>query len=157
MKLINESYGEIESLEDNTITNLFWHYDISKKDFFIMTCKVWYNITSDVYLIKIGNHTIRVPYNYYILIGDYDGGLDCITPEEIVGRDFQAFTFSNTLEDESWTLDEIKIVGYEEDVTFVSPFIKGLYPILISDNRAIMISSTDMYQKIKDFTFSDIL
>ena len=157
MKLIDENYNEITTMSDTRVANLFWHYDIEHKDFFIRTCPVWYNITSDAYKVKIGKDIISIPYNYYILIGDFDGGLDCISPDEIIGREFQAFTFANNLEDESWILEDIKIVGYEEDVVFVTPFVKGFFPILTSDKRAILVSSTDMYMKIKDMTFSDIL
>jgi len=45
--------------------------------------------------LKIGNHTIRVPSSWAILLGDEDGGeLEILPIFEFHGRDFKAFEFN---------------------------------------------------------------
>jgi hypothetical protein len=160
MKLINEKYKSIinEDYVDKNEIPMFWVYDPDKADFFIKTCLLWQNIKTDTYKIKIGKDVISIPYNYHIIIGDYDGGLDCISPEEIVGRKFQAFTFSNDIDENSWILDDLRIVGVEQDIDFLVPFVKGIFPILLSDKRAILVSSIgDCYNKIKNISVADLI
>lgn len=159
MNLINEKYeGIIKSDYSNRNKNqMFWVYNPIEEDFFLKTCLIWQNIKTDTYEVKIGDDVISLPFNYYIIIGDYDSGLDCICPEEITGRNFQAFTFSNNIDENSWILKDIKIVGVKEDIDFVIPFVKGIFPVLLSDKRAVLVASSDCYNKIKDISMADLI
>lgn len=161
MILIDEKYKGISSFRDHH-AQLFWTYDFSKDDdstldFFLKSCLLWQNVVSDAYQIKVGDDTVWLPYNYFFLLGDFDSGLDCIAPKEILNRPFQAVTFSNTLEEQSMILKDIKIVGYEHDMSFVIPFEKGIFPILVGDNRVILVSAKDFYNKIKDTTLAGMI
>lgn len=154
MKLIDEKY---QSVTKYTTEQLFWIYDFKQHDFFLKNCLLWHNIRSDAYIIEIGRGILTIPFNYFMMIGDYDGGLDFISPEEVVGREFQAFTFSMNFSESSWDLTRLKIVGYEEDQNFVLPFIKYPFPVSIGNNSAVLVSNSDLYNKLKETSFNDIL
>ena len=154
MKLIDEKY---QAVEKYTTDQLFWIYDFKQHDFFLKTCLLWHNIKSDAYIIEIGKGVLSIPFNYFMMIGDYDGGLDFISPDEIVGREFEAFTFSKDFSEASWELTKLKIIGYEENQNFVLPFIKYPFPVSINDTKAILVSNNDLYNKIKETSFGDIL
>jgi len=157
MMLINDNYKKIKNLNECRETQMFWLFDLDEKDFFLKTVQTWYSLKSDAYVLSIGKYELEIPTNYYLLIGDYDAGLDCIPPDEIVGRDFQAFVFSNDFEQDSWELMDIKRKGYKHDREFELPFTKKPFPVMIDDNKAVLISSTDMYSKIKNLGFSDFI
>ena len=156
MHLIDESYKKIETF-DNTKAKLFWTFDTEVSDFFLKSCLLWQNVTSDAYTISVGKGSVSLPYNYYIVIGDYDSGFDCITPEEIMGREFDAYTFSSEMNEGSNMLEPIHVTGYEEDVVFVLPFVKSVFPIMISEDRAMFIINKDSYNKFKDLSISEVL
>jgi len=156
MHLIDENYGKIEEFENNK-NKLFWTFDIEQCDFFLKSCLLWQNITSDAYTLQIGNGTVTLPYNYYIVIGDYDSGFDCITPEEIMGREFDVFTFANDLHEGSHMLEPLQVTGYNEDIVFILPFVKSVFPIMISNTRAMFIINKDSYNKFKELSISEIL
>lgn len=156
MNLIDENYNRI-TLFDNNKDKLFWTFEIEPCDFFLKTCMFWQNVTSDAYTLTIGEGTVTLPYNYYIVIGDYDSGFDCVTPEEIMGRDFDVFTFSNDLAEGTHELTPLHVVGYEEDVVFILPFTKSVFPIMISDTRAMFIINKDSYNKFKELSISEVL
>lgn len=156
MKLLNQNYQILEprQITENTA---FWTFNLTKKDFFLKTTTKWYDFRTDAYHLEIAGNTIKVPNNYYILIGDYDVGLDTIKPEEIVGREFEAFVFNNDFEENSWTLESIKIVGYEENTSFIIPNVRFPIPIAISPRKCIIVSQKEMYNRIKYMTFPDIV
>jgi len=156
MHLLDENYKRIETF-DNNKAKLFWTFDMDACDFFLKSCLLWQNITSDAYTLSVGKGSVTIPYNYYIVIGDYDSGFDCITPEEIMGRDFDAYTFSNELTEGSHMLEPIHVTKYEEDVNFVLPFVKSVFPVVISDKRAMFIVNKDSYNRFKDISISDIV
>jgi hypothetical protein len=167
MILINERYKGIRKFNtDEHRAQLFWSYDFIKDgdpkdsknlDFFLRQCLLWQNITSDAYKIRIGDASVWLPFNYHLLLGDFDSGLDCISPQEILNRPFQAITFSNTLDESTIILKDIKVIGYEEERTFIVPFEKGIFPILAGNDRAVLVSSKDFYNKIKNTTLSGLL
>lgn len=156
MYLIDENYTKIETFDD-TKSKLFWTFDTEVSDFFLKSCLLWQNVTSDAYTISVGKGVVTLPYNYYIVIADYDSGFDCITPEEIMGRDFDAYTFSNDMAEGTNLLEPIGVTGYDEDVVFVLPFVKSIFPVMISDSRAMFIINKDSYNKFKDLSISEVL
>ena len=155
MNLINEKYEKIENMG----SKYYFYYDFKEQDFFISKEIAWYELCTDVYTLKIGNNTVDVPFNYNIVIGDFDGGLDIIKPTEILGRDFEAFVFNRTLEEGSWRLEEMKVVGMKEDVKLIYPINTkgGAYPICLGENKSIIISHVDVYTHLKRMDFSDII
>lgn len=152
MKYIGSDFKNLDSIDKS-----FWIYNIDKRDFFLIETDNWYEFKTDSYLVSIGMSIMHIPINYYIIIGDYDGGLDTITPAEIVGREFEAFVFNNDFENDSWVLEPIKIIGYEENSNFIIPETKFPYPVLISDKKAVLISEKEVYNKLKHLMFIDIV
>ena len=112
---------------------------------------------TETYLLEVNGAVFRMPANFFLIIGDYDGGLDTIPPYEIIGRDFDVMTFSQELTEDSWSLDRVKVVGYEEDCEFQIPFTKHPLPIAIDAHRAILVSQHDVFNKLKRLDFGDII
>jgi len=156
MHFLNEEYKPIQDIVAAD-EKLFWIYDVDKKDFFLRKYHTWYNLRSETYLLEVRGGVFRIPANFFIVIGDYDGGLDTIPPHEIVGRDFDVMTFSTNLTEESWSLDRVRVVGYEEESEFQIPFTKHPLPIVIDSNKAILVSQHDIFNKIKRLDFADII
>ena len=156
MHLLDENYKRIETF-DNNKAKLFWTFDVDACDFFLKSCLLWQNVTSDAYTLSVGKGSITIPYNYYLVIGDYDSGFDCITPEEIMGRSFEAYTFANNLAEGTHELEHIEITGYNEDVNFVLPFVKSIFPVVVSDKRSMFVINKDSYNKFKELSISEIL
>ena len=157
MNLLNKNYKPTNSENIRIKGDEFWYFDIESKDFFLKTTLDWFDLKTDAYVIEVSGKRISIPTNYYMIIGDYDGGLDSIAPFEIIGRQFDLFIYNTTLEANSWSFEPLKIVGYEKNVNFTLPNIKHLISISISDTKAIFVSEKDMYNKIKTLSFTDII
>lgn len=156
MKFIDENYKPIVSLKDHS-SRLVWIFDSDKSDFYLKQYVAIYHLSTPTYHIKIAGVEVHIPANYNILVGDYDVGLDTISPNEIIGRGFDALTFSPKLISQSTSLSKIEIVGYTEEEHFLIPFTKNPTPIFISDRLSILVGSQEYYNKIKDLTFDEIL
>ena len=159
MILLNEKYEQIKDIKES---QLFWIYDvdetdIKERDFYLKSVTLWQNVISDAYELTIGDGKTWIPFNYHILIGDYDSGLDCLTPDEILGRSFQAVSFSNELDETTSGLTDMKVTGYKKDMVFSVPYIKAVYPISIGGNKVILVSPKDFYNKIKGATIGSLL
>lgn len=162
MILLNEEYKGIKNITDGNTSQLFWVYDtdetdVKERDFYLNNVTLWQNVISDAYQLSIGDGTTWLPFNYHILIGDYDSGLDCLTPDEILGRHFQAISFSNELDESTSSLLDIKVCGYEKDKVFAVPYTKAVYPILISNDKVILVSPKDFYNKIKNTSIGSLI
>ena len=163
MLLIDENYKPIKEFGTDLQNLSFWYFNLTPKnkqdiDFYIESkCQLWKNLKTDAYELDIGGNEIIIPFNFFFVIAEIDSPLDCISPEEIVGRDFKAFTFAHDMEECSWSLEDVKVTGYHEDVDFIVPFIKSPYPVLISETRAILVSSQDCYNKLKDLDIGNIV
>lgn len=154
MKFINE-YNK--PIDDIMKSNHYWTYNIEDKDFYLNTPVFYNDLNTDAYVIEIGNNKVTIPSNFFVVIADFDGRLDNITPDEIIGREFQAFIFNTLLDYDSWRLEDMNVIDYIEDYEFVLPNISTPFPVAISDEHAIMLSERDIYSKLKKMTFSDIL
>lgn len=156
MKLLNVNYEPFEN-DEGDIDQMFWVYDTNMKDFMLRDCNVWFNVKSDAYLIDIDGCKIAIPETYSLIIGDIDAGIDVITPAEIVGREFDVLTINNTLEEGSWMLSPMTVIGFEPDVDIVFPYTKFPVPVAISDTKVVLISSDDCYNKVKKLDFADFV
>lgn len=153
MLLINENYGP---LMDQTIGNedkFYWEYDLQKEDFFLRRSLLWYSIKTDCYTIEVNGKTVNIPFNFHMLIGDFDSGLDAIKPEEIVGRSFDLVTFNSRLTSSSIRLVPMRIVGYKHGLSFMLPQTKNLLMVYVSEETSILVSQTDFFGKIKNISF----
>ena len=157
MNLINEIYQPLYINKDAGVSsNHIWYYSTEAKDFFLSDIFTWSNITSNGYIIEIEGHRAVVPEHFFVAVGDYDIGMDSLQFAEILGREFDVYTMKSDLEEDSWLMKPMKIVGYEEDYLFYYPFFDHMFPIIIGD-LAIMVSSKDMYNRIKRLSFSDFV
>lgn len=153
MKLLDVEYKHIVEPESDTH---FWYYCPERADFFVTESNFWQEMTCNAYVLDFDGHHVYIPEQYYILIGDYDSGLDTIKAMEIAGRDFDVFCFDNKLNEHRWPMERIKVVGYEEDVSFEIPMINKPFPILVDNNRSIIVSRTDLYSDMKNKGFGDL-
>lgn len=159
MHLIDEDFKPIVSPKNNKGYSefLFWEYNATKRRFGLTKQDTWFMIHSDAYRISVGKYMIDLPVNHYLLIGDFDAGLDFIKMDEVIGRDFQVLTFNADLEPDSWQLVDLKILGIKTDFRTAYPQTKKPVAIHLGDNKAIMVSSVDAYSKMSELSFGDIV
>ena len=76
-------------------------------------------------MLKIGNHTIKMPVDWQILIGEKEhGDLETLPLTSINDRGFNSFEF-NPLSSFSPTFLPIEIVDIYHDVTWFAPRLKN--------------------------------
>ena len=157
MNLIDENYNGLNIKKDEGVaSNHIWYYSTEHKDFFLSDIFTWSNIKSNGYVIEIEGKQTVVPEHFFLAVGDYDIGLDCLQFAEIMGREYTAFTFNRTLEEDSWLLKPMRVVGYEENHSFYYPYFDHMFPIVVGD-LAILVSSKDMYNRVKRLSFGDFV
>lgn len=155
MKLLGEDYQALEN-DQSIVKKYFWMYDIKQRDFFLQRKRNWQQIQSEAYRLVINKSYVDIPVNYYILIGSVYGDLDWIKVDELMGRDFEAFVMSNTLETGTWQIESIQIASYIETM-FMYPKTKNPMPVVVGNNHCILISPIDLYNKTSNFIFNDII
>lgn len=158
MYLIGQDYSPIKKLDDNDKEVLYWVFEPESDppDFYLRSINIWFQYTSDAYKIRWAGGEVYVPAKYYMTIGDIDGGLDAITPEEVVGRDFSMFMFNKDMSPGSWTLEPFTISGYVEKFEFIFPHTNNPVPIIANDKKAMLVSGADIYKKLRNLDFLDI-
>ena len=152
---IDENYNKIDNLNDVLQLDQinFWTFNVDKKDFFLLNSNNWLNIRSESYKISISGNESYIPADYFVIIGDYDKGLDLISPKELVGREFEAVCFDSILG--RVKLSNFNITGYNESVRFSFPvFGNNLLPVKIG-NKIILLSNKNIYTRLKKLTLSD--
>lgn len=161
MKLIDKDFKAIKLRKGQSINDLhYWEYRMypekqkEQRGFYLTFSPTWNIITSNAYILQVGKEKIQVPASHYVMIGDLDGGLDFIKLDEVLGRPFEAFTLSSDFESDSWMLKDIKVCGYRKDCRIPYPDTKGIVPVLCG-NRALLVSTVDMYNKLGGYSFSD--
>jgi len=152
LNFINEYYGNVKKGGD-----CFWIFDIQKDDFFLKSKQANKKLTASSYQITIEDSSIWIPYNFFIMIGDYDKGLDCVIPDEIMGRKFNAIVLSNTLDESTYQIKEMKVTDYRHTMIYDMPFVNTVFPVMLSDSSVIMISQNDMYNKLKNMTIGKLI
>lgn len=156
MYVIDQEYNPIKNIPQAGDDRYFWIYDAEQRDFFLHRSYAWFSLRCDAYVLQIGKDHVNIPTGYHIVIGDIDGGLDSVTPDEIVGRDFDVLTFSRTLDEGSWELKPITVTGYVKNHTFVYPNMNSPFPVVVGERHAMLLSSTDLYKKVGNLGFADI-
>lgn len=159
MHLIDENFQPIlRPKQDKTYPDcLYWEYNPNKKKFVLTRQDQWTMIHSDAYTISIGKYTLDLPVNHYLTIGDFDGGIDFIRIDEVIGRDFQVFVFTTELEDDIWMLQDLKVKQLKKDIRVAYPQTKRPVAVHLGDNKAVLVSNIDQYSKMGDLSFGDIV
>lgn len=162
MKLIDENYEAFSCMGDCTdelLNKNFWEYSVKEQDFFLKSQPIWTGANLPAYRVRIGKNTTILPESYYVTIGDYDGGIDFIKMEEVVGREFEVIVFNKTLDADSWILEPLTIEGYEDNIQVNIPYknTKNPLPVALGNRYAILVSNVDLYSKMGSFSFADII
>lgn len=157
MRLINQEYKELDT---STGDFFFFEYNIKERDVFLVNKLFWYD--SDKvhwYTLAIGRRTVELPGHLFIMVADISSdSVDWIRVDELVGRDFSTFTFSNQLIPEKWDLQPIQVLRvHEEEKSCQLPFSKNILPVMLGDDRAVFVSENDCYKKTKDIPFPNFL
>lgn len=155
MFLLDENYNAIKKVEKDR--RHFWIYDADNKDFFLRSSAFWYENVTDAYKMKVGDGIVYVPSGTHIMIGDYGSELDFIKPEEIVGREFDAVTFDRDLSEGSWRLSPLQVIGYEKEYTCFYPVINSPVLVLAGEHRTMLVSTLDIYRKIRNHSYTDFV
>ena len=95
------------------------------------------SFNSPALVLKIGEHKIRMPVDWSILIGEPDvGDLEVLPLTSINDRGFRAFQF-NSLTDFRPSFLDIEIIDVYQDVSWYSPKLKNgqLLTIPLSDGK----------------------
>lgn len=157
MNLINEKMNALYiNKDEGCASNHIWYYSTEHKDFFLSDIFTWSSIKSNGYVIEVDGKQSVVPEHFFVALGDYDIGLDSMQFAEIMGREFEVFTFNRQLDEDSWLLKPMRIVGYEEDYLFYYPYFDHMFPIVVGQ-LAILVSSKDMYNRVKRLSFGDFV
>lgn len=162
MKLVGENYNTIDTTKALTkelnVTGLhYWEYNFKMQDFHLVRRTKWNVIKGPTYILKIGNHHLEVPATHFIMLGDFDGGIDYIRVNEITNREFEVFSFSSKLEPDSWVLADMRVVGYKEESKIVFPETTNGVVVQIGGGMAVILSTIDLYNKSQGLSFSDFV
>lgn len=162
MYCLDENYNPITDVEGDVTSYFFWTFQASsdakhEADFFLEQAITWYGLKTEAYHVQVGKSTILLPANYFVVLADVSAGLDTITPHEICGRDFEVLTFNRTLDEGSWDLKPIRIVGYESETYFTFPSVKVPFPVVVNQSISMLLSEPDPYKMIRDLSFSEVI
>lgn len=93
-------------------------------DYFFIPLIFLESFNSPALVLKIGDSTIKMPMDWYILIGEEEmGDLEMLPMTSINDRGFSTFVF-NPLESFSPTFLDIEIVDVYHEVTWYAPKLK---------------------------------
>lgn len=134
-----------------------WEYVIKEKDFFLTWSSAWQKIRGAAYELCIGKESIVLPANYYLMIGDVYGELDWIKVDEIIGRQFEAFVMSNRFDQDAWQIESVQITDHHDDYVSMFPQTRNPVPVLVGDRKAILVSPVDLYNKMSQYIFNDVV
>ncbi|MGI0069590.1 MAG: hypothetical protein ACREAN_04965, partial [Nitrosopumilaceae archaeon] len=71
--------------QKKTYRNSNGHKYIKQPHFSLVKNERWVQTESEAYELSIGKNHLILPVNYYLLIGDFDAGLDFIRADEVLG------------------------------------------------------------------------
>ena len=156
MNLINEHYEPLVITSDAGLASRhIFYYSTEQKDFFCSSMFVWSAIRNSGYIVEIEGKTAIVPEHFFVVVGDYEVGLDSIQFAEIMGREFDVYTMNKAMDGDSALLRPMKIVGYVKSHVFYYPLFDYMFPIAVGD-LAIVVSTKDMYNRLKRMTVYDL-
>ena len=155
MELINENFEPIPNNED-AVDNYYFEYNVKEKDFFLKYSPSWQKLTTTGFELYIDGGETIVPSGTFILIASLEGDLDLIKVDEIVSRPFEALVITNDFEHDTWQIMPITVTNVKL-MDFYMPFSKNALPIDIKTNRAILTSQIDLYTKMSNYSFTDIV
>lgn len=133
--------------------NPLFEFSLDKEDYFLNVRLVWRELSGKFYTFKLGNREFKIPSGFYVLIGDYGGHLDWICVDELIDLPVEIVVLSASFKE--WRVEEPQLVNVEEDIAFW-PSTDNVVPMEVN-NRAIILSDKDRYQKTKSFYVDSFL
>jgi hypothetical protein len=99
--------------------------DPKDPDYFFIPLIFLETFNDPALVLKIGKHTIKMPYNWQLLIGEPDfGDLEVIPLTRLNDRSFKAFNF-NPIGNMMPTYEHIQILDVYQDVKWYFPKLKN--------------------------------
>lgn len=155
MKLIGMSDLGTEILDprlESTVGRRVFDYSIKDEDYLLRHHISWEKVASD-YCISVNGYKFHIPSGMYIFCGCVSGNTDWIMIDELINREVEVFLLS--LDFDSWALHQPEFQAFEMNEVVYLPSTKSPLPVAdMTGSRAIIISSTDVYHKMKDKDFS---
>ena len=113
-----------EEIDDMRFTILD-NSDPSDPDFFYIPLIFLESFTCPALVLRIGEHKIKMPVDWQIVIGDDEvGDLESLPLTSINDRDFSAFQF-NSLSAHRPTFEDIEILDVYNEVNWYAPKLKN--------------------------------
>jgi len=123
-----EEIDEVKSLQDEIKDLRFAILDNSNPmdlDFRYIPLIFLEGFTSPALVLQIGKYTIKMPLDWYIVIGEEDiGDLEALPLTSINDRDFKAFQF-NSLSSFRPSFETIEIIDVYNEVDWYAPKLKN--------------------------------
>lgn len=99
--------------------------DPKDPDYFFIPLVFLETFNDPALVLKIGKHTIKMPYNWQLLIGEPDfGDLEVIPLTRLNDRNFKAFTF-NPISNKIPSYELIQILDVYQDVKWYFPKLRN--------------------------------
>lgn len=118
---MNELPEYIEDLRFCVLDNS----DPKDPDYFFIPLIFLETFNDPALVLRIGKHTIKMPYNWQLLIGEPDfGDLEVIPLTRLNDRSFKAFSF-NPISSMMPTYETIQILDVYQDVKWYFPKLKN--------------------------------
>lgn len=144
LTLDNQSY-DLDTLPaevDDMRFAIFDNSDPNNPDYFYIPLIFLESFNAPALVLKIGEHVIKMPMDWRILIGEPDAGdLEVLPLTSLNDRGFKAFEF-NPLSSFRPSFSEIEIIDVYHDVTWYTPKLKNgqlLAVPLTDDDKPICV------------------
>ena len=118
---LNEIPEEVDDIRFCVLDNS----DPKDPDYFFIPLIFLETFNDPALVLRVGKHTIKMPYNWQLLIGEPDfGDLEVIPLTRLNDRNFKAFNF-NPIGNMMPTYETIQILDVYQDVKWYFPKLKN--------------------------------
>lgn len=125
---LDDTAYELNSLPETIDDIRFSIFDNSNPkdaDYYFIPLIFLESFTSSALVLRIGDHVIKMPMDWHILIGEEDSGdLEAIPLSSINDRDFKAFSF-NSLSSYMVNFLPIEVIDVYNEVQWYNPKLKN--------------------------------
>lgn len=161
MQLIDENEQPInlklDGDETRRVNRYYYEYDPKKNDIFLIKAgPMWYK-TPKIrwYTLTIGNKNVSLPEHFYVMVGDIlTSEVDWVRVDETFHRELSTYVYNSDLTPSTWVQEEMTCIHIDSDLHEAQlPFTKNVLPVMLGDNKAILVSEKDMYTHTKHHPF----
>lgn len=162
MLIFDEHYKPIvlDDLNNSVMSDCFWILDLNMMDFTPIPLLILEEITSKSLELTIGNNSIIVPADWYVMIvSDETSQLDVLElGKDVPGMGFHAFTYG--LEMKTFEPVSITVTNYFQNFKSIAPALSKHQMLChpISEHAWINITPHDNYNKyFKNVSGGDLI